>query len=100
MMDTILVALLVFVILGSVVALELRDLLSAVIAAGVVGLGLSIMFLLLGAPDIAITQVVVEVIVVTVLIRATGRTGRDEPAGRSPDRASRFNIHPILTPRR
>jgi multisubunit Na+/H+ antiporter MnhB subunit len=80
-MDTILIALLVFLIFGSVVALEIRDLLSAVIAAGVVGLGLSIVFLLLGAPDIAITQVVVEVIVVTVLIRATVRTGREEPAG-------------------
>jgi len=85
-MDTIVIALLGFVILGSIVALELKDLLSAVIAAGVVGLGLSIVFLLLGAPDIAITQVVVEVIVVTVLIRATARTGRGEPAGRSPNR--------------
>ena len=73
-MSFVLVLLLLFLIVGSLVALEMKNLLSAVIAVGIVGLGLSIVFLLLGAPDIAITQVVVEVIVVTVLIRAAGRT--------------------------
>ena len=80
-MDPVLFVLTVFVILGSLVALEMKDLLSAVIAIGVVGLGLSIVFLLLGAPDIAITQVVVEVIVVTVLILAT-KGSRVEQGGR------------------
>ena len=72
-MDLVLYGLSAFVILGSIAALEMKSILSAVIAMGVVGLGLSILFLLLAAPDIAITQVVVEVIVVTVLIRAAGR---------------------------
>ena len=58
-MDLVLIGFMGFLILGSIVALEMRHLLSAVIAVGVVGLGLSILFLLLGAPDIAITQVVV-----------------------------------------
>ena len=80
-MDAILIGLAVFLLLGSVAALEMKNLLSAVIAVGVVGMGLSILFLLLGAPDIAITQVVVEVIVVTVMIRATTRTA-DEESGR------------------
>ena len=80
-MDAILVGLVAFLVLGSVAALEMRHLFSAVITLGVVGMGLSILFLLLGAPDIAITQVVVEVIVVTVMIRATTRTA-DEEAGR------------------
>ena len=79
-MDPILVGLAAFLVLGSVAALEMKNLLSAVITVGVVGMGLSILFLLLGAPDIAITQVVVEVIVVTVMIRATTRTA-DEEAG-------------------
>lgn len=74
-----------FAVAGSIVALQMRDLLSAVIAVGVVGLGLAIVFLLLGAPDIAITQVVVEVIVVTVLIRAVGRSDRREARGTRPD---------------
>jgi multisubunit Na+/H+ antiporter MnhB subunit len=75
--EIILVGLMLFLLLGSIVALELRNLLSAVIAIGVVGLGLSILFLLLGAPDIAITQVVVEVLVVTVLIRMASRVESD-----------------------
>ena len=65
-MDLSFLGLMLFLILGSIFALEVRNLLSAVIAVGVVGLGLAILFLLLGAPDIAITQVVVEVIVVIV----------------------------------
>jgi multisubunit Na+/H+ antiporter MnhB subunit len=73
-MDPVFLGLMLFLILGSIFALEVRNLLSAVIAVGVVGLGLAILFLLLGAPDIAITQVVVEVIVVTVLIRIAGKT--------------------------
>ena len=52
------------------------------IAIGVVGLGLSIIFLLLGAPDIAITQVVVEVIVVTVLILATKGSRLEQRGGK------------------
>jgi multisubunit Na+/H+ antiporter MnhB subunit len=79
--DAILVGLVTFLVLGSVAALEMRHLFSAVITLGVVGMGLSILFLLLGAPDIAITQVVVEVIVLTVLIRATTRTATED-AGR------------------
>ncbi len=64
-------ALLIFCIIGSVIAIETRNILASVISAGVVGMGLSIMFLFLGAPDIAITQVVVEVIVLIILIRST-----------------------------
>lgn len=58
-------------ILGSIVAIETRNLLSSVISVGIVGYILSILFLMLGAPDIAITQVVVEILVLVVLIRAT-----------------------------
>jgi multisubunit Na+/H+ antiporter MnhB subunit len=41
---------------------------------GAVGLGLSVVFLLLQAPDVAITQLAVEIIAVILLIRATLRT--------------------------
>ena len=54
-------------------AVETRDLLSAVICVGAVGFGLAIVFMFLRAPDIAITQVVVEVLVLIILIRATIR---------------------------
>ena len=63
--------LLALMIAGALAAVEIRNLLSAVIAVGVVGLGLSIAFLLLKAPDIALTQLVVEIVAVIILIRAT-----------------------------
>lgn len=67
----ILYVLLGFMIIGSIIAVETRDLLSSVISVGVVGFLLSVVFLMLGAPDIAITQVVVEIIALVILIRAT-----------------------------
>lgn len=66
---TLFVVLLVFMIIGSIIAIETRNLLSSVISVGTVGFALSIGFLFLGAPDIAITQVVVEVIALIILIR-------------------------------
>lgn len=63
--------LLVFMILGSIIAVETRETLSAVISLAAVGVGLSIAFLFMGAPDLAITQVVVEVLCLIILIRAT-----------------------------
>jgi len=63
--------LMALMIVGALAAVEMRNLLSAVIAVGVVGLGLSIIFLLLKAPDIALTQLVVEIVAVIILIRAT-----------------------------
>jgi len=63
--------LLLFVIIASIIAVETRKLLSAVICIGAVGFGGSLLFLFLRAPDIAITQIVVEVLGLIILIRAT-----------------------------
>lgn len=68
---TILYLLLIFMILGSIVAIETRNLISSVISVGVVGYALSIVFLILEAPEVAITQVVVEILVLVILIRTT-----------------------------
>ncbi len=62
-----------FMIAAAIVAVELKDMLSSVIAVGTVGLGLSVTFLLLKAPDLAITQLVVEILCLILLIRATIR---------------------------
>lgn len=59
------------IIFAAIVAVEIKDLLSSVIAVGAVGLGLCIIFLILKAPDVAITQLVVEILVLVILIRAT-----------------------------
>src|SRR3989338_6301487 len=63
--------LLLFMVMAAVVAVEIEDLLSSVIAVGAVGLGLSMAFLILKAPDLAITQLVVEILCLIILIRAT-----------------------------
>lgn len=64
---------LLFMIITAIIAVEIKDLLSSVIAVGAVGLGLSVAFLILKAPDLAITQLVVEILILIILIRATIR---------------------------
>jgi multisubunit Na+/H+ antiporter MnhB subunit len=58
-----------FMLVAVLIAVETRDLLSSVIAIGAGGFALSVLFLLLGAPDLAITQVVVETVALVLLIR-------------------------------
>ena len=63
--------LLLFMIIAAVIAIETKNLLSSIICIGAIGFGASLMFLFLRAPDIAITQIVVEVLGLIILIRAT-----------------------------
>ena len=65
----ILYGLLGFMIIGAIIAIETKDLLSSVISVGAMGLALAIIFLILGAPDLAIVQVAVEVIALVMLLR-------------------------------
>ena len=80
-------ALIAFMIIGSIIAIETRDLLSTVISVSAVGAALSVVALLLGAPDIAITQVVVEVLCLIVLIRVVV-TRKDSTYEAQPSRAA------------
>ncbi|MHC4215262.1 MAG: hydrogen gas-evolving membrane-bound hydrogenase subunit E [Planctomycetota bacterium] len=68
---TVFYVLLLFIIVATLIAVETKNLLSAVICVGAIGFGASILFLFLRAPDIAITQIVVEVLGLIILIRAT-----------------------------
>ncbi len=63
--------LLVFLLIAAVIAVGTDNLLSSVICVGTIGYIGSLMFLFLRAPDIAITQIVVEVLGLVILIRAT-----------------------------
>ena len=63
--------LLLFMVIAAIIAVETKNLLSAVICVGAIGFGGSLLFLFLRAPDIAITQIVVEVLGLIILIRAT-----------------------------
>jgi len=68
--------LLIFMIVAAVVAVETRDLLGVIISLGAVGFAQAILFLMLQAPDLAITQVVVEALTLVILIAAISRTTR------------------------
>ncbi len=70
-MTEILVALIVLMIIGALVAIETSNLLHSVISISAVGFLLSIVFLFLAAPDLAITQMAVEVITLVILLRVT-----------------------------
>jgi len=58
-------------IFAAVMAIEVKDLFSSVIAMGSVGFALCLAFLVLKAPDLAIIQLVVELLCLIILIRAT-----------------------------
>ncbi len=60
---------LAFMIIAAIVSVETRDLLSSVLCLGAVGFGLALVDLIAGAPDLALTQVVVEIFAVVLLIR-------------------------------
>lgn len=66
-------------IVGALYAIHARDLLSAVIACGIVGYGLVICFLLLKAPDLAIVQIVVETITLIIMVAVVLDSSREEP---------------------
>lgn len=66
-----------FMIAAAIIAVEVKDLVSSVVAIGGVGIGLCMAFLALKAPNLAIMQLVVEILSLIILIRATIR--RDLP---------------------
>ena len=68
--ETWLIFILSFMIIASIVALEIKDILSAIIAVGVVGLGVSISFVFLQAPDLAIVQFLFEIFALIIMIKA------------------------------
>jgi multisubunit Na+/H+ antiporter MnhB subunit len=69
---------LVLMIGGAIFSLEAKDLLSAVIAYGIVGFGLVIAFMLLQAPDLALVQIVVETITLIIMIAVILSSTREE----------------------
>jgi multisubunit Na+/H+ antiporter MnhB subunit len=62
-------ALMAFMLIAAVIAVETRDLLSSILCLGAVGLALAVVDLVLKAPDLALTQLVVEIFAVVLLIR-------------------------------
>ena len=82
--ELLIIILIFFMLAAAVIALQADDLLSSVIAVGAAGFALSVVDLLVGAPDLAITQVVVEVVMLVLLIRVVLKR-RDNAATLSSD---------------
>ena len=98
-METALIVLLLIMIAGSVYSLFANDLLSAIVAFGIVGFGLVIAFLLLQAPDLAIVQVVVETISLVIMISVLILSSREDLKEKSLIRmngSSYVYLRPIL----
>ncbi len=72
--------LIAIMIIGSIVALEAKDLISAVISVGIAGFALVLVFLFLQAPDLAIVQVLVETLSLVILIAAILKTTKEDTA--------------------
>ncbi|RLI97668.1 MAG: hypothetical protein DRO99_02720 [Candidatus Aenigmatarchaeota archaeon] len=71
--------LLVSALVASIVLLEMKDLLHAVILLAAVDAMIGLVFYMMGAPDIAITQFAVTAGISTLIfIVALGKTRRDE----------------------
>jgi len=68
---------LILMIIAAIASIYIEDLLSSVIALGAVGFGITLAFLFLKAPDLAITQLVVEILSLIILIKATIKSNRD-----------------------
>ncbi|QFG70011.1 Na+/H+ antiporter subunit A [Ornithinimicrobium pratense] len=79
------VAVIVLIILAAVLATRARRRLRAVFLVGVTGYGTAMLYLLHGAPDIALTQILVETVSLVVLVLVLRRL-----SGRFPDDPSRM----------
>ncbi|UHD43917.1 DUF4040 domain-containing protein [Aureimonas altamirensis] len=60
-------AVLVLMVAGGIVAAKMRSLMASVVSMGMIGFGSALIFLMNGAPDLALTQFSVEVLVVLIL---------------------------------
>lgn len=67
------VALAAVIVVGAIAACRLRALFGQVMAAALVGFGVGILFLTLGAADLAFTQFTVEIIAVVLLVAILAR---------------------------
>lgn len=72
-----------FMLIAAIIATEIKDLLAAIISLGAVGFAVAIMFILLQAPDLAIVQIVVEVLTIVIFVAVIFRTTHiDETIGK------------------
>ncbi len=81
-MTEVIAVLILLMIVAAVIAVETSRLLFSAISVGAVGFLLAIAFLFMGAPDVAIVQIGVEIITLIILVRATIGREPKRPFGR------------------
>ena len=62
------VATVVMIIVATIVAITTRSRLSAIAALGIVGYGVALIYVLFGAPDLAMTQILIETLTVILFV--------------------------------
>ncbi|GAA3011025.1 DUF4040 family protein [Microbacterium aurantiacum] len=82
--------LLALVAAGTIAAVRARTRIAAVVVTGVVGTGMTVWFFVLGAADVAMTQLLVEILTVCVMVLLLRRLPREF----MPSRAKRRRILP------
>jgi uncharacterized MnhB-related membrane protein len=83
-MILLLISLGILMIASAIAALYVKELVSAIIITGVVSLTASIVFLLLGAPDVAMTEAAIGSALTTVIFLFSLSRMRDAKAGSKP----------------
>ena len=83
MMTVLFIVICTVMLLAALLAVHMKSLLGAVIAVGVVSLFVSILFLILGAPDVAMTEAAIgaglsTVIFLFALSRTAGKDADDD----------------------
>ena len=76
------IALLALIAVGSVMAATTGSRVLAMASLGVVGIGVAMIFIVFGAPDVAITQLLVETLIVVLVAVALLRLPHLDPGGR------------------
>lgn len=80
---------------AAIVAIEIKDLLAAAVSVGIVGFSVAIMFILVQAPDLAIVQIVVEILTVVFFAATILRTTHTDTTIQKG--IQRESIFPVVT---
>jgi multisubunit Na+/H+ antiporter MnhB subunit len=85
-----------FMIIGALYSIHAKDLLSSVIACGIVGYSLVICFILLKAPDLAIVQIVVDTITLIIMVAVVLDSSREEAFSKQDTQGFIYTLTGIL----
>lgn len=88
--------LLVAMLAAAVVAIEVKDLLAAAVSMGMVGFSVAIAFIMVQAPDLAIVQIVVEILTVVFFAAVILRTTHIDQTQAGPGQVKGEMVFPLV----